>query len=100
MFMSNLAAGSSPREVVNIYYTYLEAHMDADSVSHMMHCNHLISDDEYEAITSAPNDNKMNIVLMQYVRTMNTNLFAKFCDVLKNIETQRTIGYGMIRTCM
>ena len=39
-------------EVIGHYYTYLESHMDADSVSHMMHYKHLITDDDYEAITA------------------------------------------------
>ena len=42
----------------------LENYMDADSVSHMMHCEHLINDDDYEAITAAPNDSKMNTLLL------------------------------------
>ena len=83
---------SNPREVINYYYTYLENHMDADSVSHMMHYSHLISDDNYEAIIAAPNDIKLNTVLLQYVRAMDTHLFIKFCDVLKAIETQKIIG--------
>ena len=71
---------------------YLEAHMDADSVSHIMQCKHLITDDDYEAIISAPNDTKMNCLLLQYVKLMDTNMLLKFCDVLKSIETQRSIG--------
>ena len=66
--------------------------MDADSVSHKMHCNHLISDDDYEAITAAPNDIKINTVLLQYVRQMHIRQLIGFCDVLKSIETQKTIG--------
>ena len=66
--------------------------MDADSVSHMMHCEHLITDDDYEAITAAPNDNKMNTLLLQYVRSMNVNQLSKFCDILKSIETHKIIG--------
>ena len=84
---------SSPRDLINYCYTYLESHMDADSVSHMLHYNHLITDEDYKAITSAPNDHKMNIVLLQYIRAMDTNLFIKFCNVLKNIETQKMIGF-------
>ena len=72
--------------------------MDADSVSHMMHCNHLINDADYEAIISAPNDHKMNTVLLQYLKTMDSNMFIKFCNVLKNIETQKTIEY-YLSTC-
>ena len=66
--------------------------MDADSVSHMMHCEHLITDDDYEAITAAPNDNKMNTLLLQYVRLMDLSQLSKFCDILKSIETHKMIG--------
>ena len=66
--------------------------MDADSVSHMMHCEHLITDDDYEAITAAPNDNKMNTLLLQYVRSMNMNQLSKFCDIFKSIETHKING--------
>ena len=66
--------------------------MDADSVSHMMQCEHLITDDDYEAITTAPNDMKMNCLLLHYVKIMDTKMLLKFCDILKNIETQRSIG--------
>ena len=66
--------------------------MDADSVSHMMHSEHLITDSDYEAITAAPNDINMNCLLLQYVRVMDMPGLLKFCDVLKNIETQQCIG--------
>ena len=66
--------------------------MDADSVSHMMHCEHLISDDDYEAITAAPNDNIMNTLLLQYVRSMDLNQLSKFCDILKSIEAYKIVG--------
>ena len=66
--------------------------MDADSVSHMMLCEHLITDDDYEAITAAPNDNKMNTLLLQYVRSMNTKQLSKFCDILTNIEAHKIFG--------
>ena len=72
--------------------------MDADSVSHMMHCQHLITDDDYEAIAAAPNDSKINTVILQYVRAMDVNVFMRFCDVLKNIETQKSIG-EYLSTC-
>ena len=62
--------------------------MDADSVSHMMHCNHLISDDDYEAITAAPNDSMMNAVILQYVRAMDLPMLLKFADLLKDMETR------------
>ena len=83
---------SDSSAVINHYYNFLERHMDADSVSHMMHCNHLITDDDYEAITTAPNDIKMNTVLLEYVRAMNMSQLISFCDVLKDIETQKLIG--------
>ena len=65
--------------------------MDADSVSHMMHCEHLITDDDYEAITAAPNDSKMNMLLLQYVRSMNVNQLSRFCDILVSIEAHEVI---------
>ena len=83
---------SDSSAVINHYYNYLERHMDTDSVSHMMHYNHLITDDDYEAITTAPNDIKMNTVLLQYVRSMDMSQLFGFCDVLKNIESQKLIG--------
>ena len=66
--------------------------MDADSVSHMMHCEHLITDDDYKAITAAPNDSKINIVLLQYVKSMNMSQLSRFCEILKSIETHKIIG--------
>ena len=66
--------------------------MDADSVSHMMHCNHLITDDDYEAISAAPNDIMMNYVILQYVRAMDLPTLLKFMDLLKTIETQNSIA--------
>ena len=72
--------------------------MDADSVSHMMHYKHLITDDDYKAITAAPIDIKMNTVILQYVKAMDANLFMRFCDVLKNIESQKFIG-DSLSTC-
>ena len=66
--------------------------MDADSVSHMMHCEHLITDDDYEAITAAPNDSTMNILLLQYVKSMNVSQLSRFCEILKSIETHKIIG--------
>ena len=73
--------------------------MDADSVSHMMHCEHLITDDDYEAITAAPSDNKMNTLLLQYVRSMNVNQLSKFCDILRNIESHKMIIGDYSSTC-
>ena len=72
--------------------------MDADSVSHMMHNEHLITDSDYEAITAAPNDINMNRLLLQYVRAMDMPKLLKFCNLLKNIETQQCIGVNL-ETC-
>ena len=66
--------------------------MDADSVSHMMHYKHLINDGDYEAISTAPNDSKMNTAVLQYVRAMDMSQLIKFCDILKSVETQKIIG--------
>ena len=65
--------------------------MDADSVSHIMHAKLLITNDDYEAITAAPIDTKMNTVLLQYVRRMDMNQLISFCNVLKSTETQQGI---------
>ena len=73
--------------------------MDADSVSHMMHNEHFINSYEYEAITAAPNDINMNRLLLQYVRAMDMPGLLKFCDLLKNIETQQCIGVNLEK-CM
>ena len=64
--------------------------MDADSVSHMMHCKHLITDDDYDMITSAPNDVKMNCLILQYVKLMDKTTLVKFCDLLNEIETNKS----------
>ena len=66
--------------------------MDADSVSHMMHYKHLITADDYKAIAAAPNDYKMNAVILQCVRAMDVNELIIFCNVLKSIETQKSVG--------
>ena len=79
-------------EVIACYYTYLLNCMDADSISHMMYCNHLITDDDYEAITTAPIDSKMNSVILEYARAMDLFTLFKFTDLLINIETQKSIG--------
>ena len=83
---------SDPHDIIDHYYNYLENHMDADSVSHLMHSNHLITDDDYDAITAAPNDNKMNTALLHYLKTMKIDQLINFCDGLKAIETQWKIG--------
>ena len=69
--------------------------MDADNVSHMMHSEQLITDSDYEAITTAPNDIIMNRLLLQYVRAMDMINLLKFCDLLKNFETQQCIGESL-----
>ena len=73
--------------------------MDADSVSHMMHSEQLITDSDYEAITAAPNDINMNRLLLQYVRAMDMSNLLRFCNVLQNIDTQECIGENL-ETCM
>ena len=73
--------------------------MDADSVSYLMHSEQLLTDREYEAITSAPNDININRLLLQYVRAMDMTNLLKFCNVLKTIETHQCIG-ETLETCM
>ena len=92
MHAYNYLAVQDTCQVISHYYTSLENFMDADSVSHMMLCQNLITDDDYEAITAAPNDNKMNTLLLQYVRSMNAKELSTFCYILKSIETHKIIG--------
>ena len=93
-----LAIVTESGQVISHWYTCLENYMDADSVSHMMHCEYLITDDDYEAITAAPSDNKINTLLLQYVRSMNVSQLSKFCDILKSIETHKIID-DCLSTC-
>ena len=58
----------------------------------MMHYRHLITDDDYDVITSAPNDMKINCLILQYVKLMDVPMLLEFCNVLKSIETQQCIG--------
>ena len=90
MFTYVVLIGTS--QVISHYYTSLENYMDADSVSHMMHCEHLITDDDYEAITAAPNDYKINTLLLQYVRSMSAKQLSRFCGILTSISTHKIIG--------
>ena len=83
---------ANPFEIITYYYHYLINHMDADSVSHMMHNDHLITKEDYQAITAAPNDSQMNIAIMEYVRAMDLSTLYKFTDLLINMETQQSIG--------
>ena len=73
--------------------------MDADTISYMMQSECLITDSMYELITAAPNDINMNRQLLQYVRAMDMPGLMKFCDLLKNIETQQRIGIKLEK-CM
>jgi len=87
-----VCVGGSTMDVIDCYYTYLEGHMDADSVSHMMYRTHLITDDDYDVICSAPNDFKMNFLILQYVKQMDEDNLLKFCNALKGIERHQTLG--------
>ena len=84
-------ASEDTSQVISHCYTSLQNYMDADSVSHMMLCENLITDDDYEAITAAPNDYKMNTLLVQYVRSMNAKQLSKFCDILKTVDSHKII---------
>ena len=92
MCSCNIYIASDSSQVISHYYTCLEKYMDADSVSHMMLCEHFITDDDYEAITAAPSDSKMNTLLLQYIRSMNVSKLNGFCDILRSIETHKFIG--------
>ena len=90
-----------PRQVISQYYTYLEHYMDADSVTFLMYCENLLNVDDYKAITAAPNDLKMNSLLlryvMQYAKSLNMDKLNKFCTVLKSIETQCSVGDSLLK---
>ena len=89
---------TSPSQIISHYYTYLESHLDADSVSNMMHHENLLSDEDYDVITSAPTDMKMNCLLLHYIKMMNISKLQQFCKILNEIETQRHIGKSL-ETC-
>ena len=82
-------------EVIACYYTYLLNIMDADSVSHMLYCNHLITDDDFEAIIAAPSDSKMNSVILEYAREMDLFTLLNFTDLLIKMETQQSVGEAL-----
>ena len=88
-------AEKNPSEVISDYYTYLENHMDADYISLMMHSTQLLTDDDYEAVTAAPNDLKMNSFLLQYImqyaKSPDKEKLYKFCDILKGIENHNSV---------
>ena len=67
-------------------------YMDADSVSHILHCNQLITDIDFKVITTAPSDSKMNTVILQYLRAMDPATLIKFADLLRDIETYQSVG--------
>jgi len=85
----------SPSEVIGYYYTYLVEHMDADSVSHLMYTENLITDDEFEVISTAPNDMIMNCLLLQFLKLMEVCTLYKFCGLLQKIETQKYTCYSL-----
>jgi len=86
-------ANVSPSQVIGNCYTYLVEHMDADSVSHLMHTENLITDDEFEVISTAPNDMIMNCLLLQFVELMKVCTLYKFCSLLQKIESQKYAHY-------
>jgi len=79
-----------PSQVISYYYTYLMEHMDADSVSHLMHTENLITDDEFEVISTAPNDMIMNSLLLQFLKIMKV---SKVYSLFKKIESQKYACY-------
>lgn len=66
--------------------------MDADSVSHLIHYKGLITDDEFDVISIAPNDMKMNGLILEIAKVMDIHMLLEFCNILKSIETQQCIG--------
>ena len=97
--MCTYIASDNSQLISHHYYTCLENYMDADSVSHMMHCEHLITDDDYEAITAAPNDNRINILILQYMRSMNLTQMSRFCDILESIKTHNILNEDCSSSC-
>ena len=81
--------------VISYFYPYMLQYMDADGVTHMMHCEHLLTDDNYEAITTAPNDWIMNVLILEYIRVMDRPTLLKFVGLLKTMETQESIGCNL-----
>ena len=81
----------NPAQVFGYYYAFLVEHMDADSVSHLMLTNNFITDDEFEAISSAPNDVKMNCLLLQFMKLMKVSTLMKFYQLLQKLETQKNV---------
>jgi len=67
--------------------------MDADSVSHLMHTENLITDDEFEVISTAPNDRIMNCLLLQFMKLLKSSTLFRFYGKLQNIETQKYAGH-------
>ena len=70
--------------------------MDPDSVAFLMHSECLLNDDDYKAITAAPNDLKMNCFLLEYImgysKLSDMKKLFKFCEVIKSTETQNCVG--------
>ena len=97
--LSIIVLGVYPSQVINDYYSYLESYMDADTVSHMMRSESLITDKIYELIKAAPNDININRLLLQCVRAMDMPGLLKFCNLLKNIEIQHCSGVTLEK-CM
>ena len=64
--------------------------MDADSVSHLMYTENLITDDEFEVISTAPNDIAMNSLLLQFLKIMKV---SKVYSLFEKIESQKYACY-------
>ena len=43
----------------------------------------------------APNDSKINCLILQYIRAMDMPTLFKFTNIFKSIDTQERIGYSL-----
>jgi len=89
-------AGTDTAQVICHYYSFLEAHMDAETIIHMMHCNRILTDDDYCVITTAPNDMKRNTLLLQFIQKISKKSLLKFCNILMGIDdNHKRIGESL-----
>jgi len=72
--------------------------MDADTIFHLMQSRNLLTDDLIEVIASAPNDMRMNCLLLHCVKKMETLQFLEFCSILKSTDNMQHIGEEL-ETC-
>ena len=87
-----MTSACNSQQITNNNLEYFSCKVTADDNCKYLLFNHLITKEDYQAITAAPNDSQMNIAIMEYVRAMDLSTLYKFTDLLINIETQQSIG--------